>query len=94
MQAVSIEKLGEKIYGCIDDGINYHIFSIDPDSSMDYEKSYYKGNYNDYNHFVLSYSKTDPCTCFLENPVEMNAVDMEALTYEFMLGIWKSVWEG
>jgi len=52
MWIVSIEKLGEKIYGCIDDGVNYHIFSIDPDSSMDYEKSYYKGNYNDYNHFV------------------------------------------
>ena len=93
MWIVSIEKLGEKIYGCIDDGINYHIFSIDPDSSIDYEKSYYKGDYNDYDHFVLSYAKTDPVTTFLEEPVEINA-DVEGLTYGFMLRVWKSIWEG
>ena len=93
MWIVSIEKLGEKIYGCIDDGINYRIFSIDPDSSMDYEKSYYKSNYNDYDHFVFSYAETDPVAAFLEEPVEINA-DVESLTYEFMLGVWKSIWEG
>ncbi|MCK4534307.1 MAG: hypothetical protein KAT81_02180 [Syntrophobacterales bacterium] len=94
MWVVSIEKLGEKIYGCIDDGVNYRTFSIDPDSSMDCEKSYYKDNYNDYGHFVFSYAGIDPGTSFLEEPVEINAVDMEGLTYEFMLGVWKSIWEG
>jgi len=93
MQVVSIEKLGEKIYGCIDDGINYCTFSIEPDGSIDYEKSYYKSNYSDYDHFVLSYAETDPCTCFLENPVEISASDMESMTYEYVLSVWKSIWE-
>jgi hypothetical protein len=94
MRVVSIEKLGETIYGCIDDGVNYRTFSIEAGSSIDCEKVYYKSDYNDYDQFVLSYAQTDPCTCFLENPVEIGANDMESLTYECMLGVWKSIWEG
>ena len=93
MWVVSIDKLGEKIYGYIDDGVNYRTFSIDPDSSMDCEKSYHKDNYNDYGHFVFSCAGIDPGTSFLEEPVEISA-DVESLTYEFMLELWKSIWEG
>ena len=94
MRVVSIDKLREKIYGCIDDGDTYWTFSIEADNSIDYEKIYDKNDYNDYDHFVFSYAQTEPCTCFLENPVEIGASDMESLTYEFMLGVWKSIWEG
>jgi len=94
MQVVSIEKLGETIYGCLDDGISYHIFSIDPDSPIECEETYYKGEYRDYDHFVLSYAQTDPCTCFLEAPVAIGVTDKEDLTYEFVLGVWKKIWEG
>ncbi|TFG93109.1 MAG: hypothetical protein E4H15_02090 [Syntrophobacterales bacterium] len=94
MQVVSIEKLGEKIYGCLDDGISYHIFSIDPEGPFDYEESYYKSDYTDYDHFVLSYAHMDPGTCFLEAPVAIGAADKEDLTYEVMLGVWKDIWEG
>ena len=94
MYVVSIEKLGEKIYGCIDDEVTYYTFSIEVGSSIEYEKVCHKSDYNDYDHFVLSYAQTDPCTCFLENPVEIGAGDMASLTYESMLGVWKSIWEG
>jgi hypothetical protein len=94
MRVVSIEKLGEKIYGCLDDGVSYHIFSIDPESPVDYEESYDKSDYTDYDHFVLSYAQTDPCTCFLEAPALIDVADKEDLTYERMLGVWRDVWEG
>ena len=94
MQVLSIEKLGEKIYGCLDDGISYHIFSIDPECPVEYEENYYRGDYNDYDHFVLSYAQMDPGLCFLETPVAIGAEDKEDLTYEFMLGVWRNIWEG
>jgi len=94
MQIVSIDKIGETIYGCLDDGISYHIFSIDPGCTVEYEESYYRSDYEDYDQFVLSYAQTDPCLCFLEIPVAVNAADKEDLTYEIMLGAWKDVWKG
>ncbi len=94
MQVVSIEKLGETIYGCLDDGVSYRIFSIDPEGPVDYEESFYKSDYTDYDHFVLFYSQTDPCTYFLEVPVAMGITDKEDLTYELMLGVWRDIWEG
>ena len=94
MQVVSIDKVGETIYGCLDDGISYHIFSIDPGCSVEYEESYYLSDYEDYDQFVLSYSQTDPSFCFLETPVVINATDKEDLTYEVMLGAWRTVWKG
>ncbi len=94
MHVVSIEKLGEKIYGCLDDGVNYCTFSIEPDGVIEYEQSYYKSEYNDYDSFVLSYAETDPGTCFLEHPVEIGSSDMKSLTYEIVLGVWKDIWEG
>lgn len=94
MQVVSIEKLGETIYGCLDDGINYQIFSIDPECPVDYEETYYKGDYDTYDHFVLSYAEIDPCISFLEVPVVTGVSDKGDLTYEIMLRIWKTVWQG
>ncbi|HOO90245.1 MAG TPA: hypothetical protein PLA74_05425 [Syntrophales bacterium] len=93
MLVVSIEKLGEKIFGCIDTGIDYCTFSIEADNPIDYEKIFSKNDYNDYDQFVLSYAQIDPCTCFLENPVEIGTGDMKSLTYEYMLGVWKRIWE-
>jgi hypothetical protein len=94
MQIVSIDKVGETIYGCLDDGISYHIFSIDPDCPVEYEESYDRGDYDDYDQFVLSYAQVDPSFCFLEMPVMVGATDKEDLTYGLMLGVWRNVWEG
>jgi len=94
MQVISIDKVGETIYGCLDDGISYHLFSIDPECPVEYEESYDRGGYDDYDQFVLSYAQVDPCLCFLETPVVIGAADKEDLTYELMLGVWREVWEG
>ena len=94
MQVVCIDKVGETIYGCLDDGINYHVFSVDPACAVEYEESYYKEDYDDYDHFVLSCAQIDPGLFFLEIPIVIGITDKEELTYEMMLQVWRDVWKG
>ncbi len=92
MWILSIDKLEDNIYGCIDDGSNYHMFLISEGNPINYGSSYSKDDYEDYDHFVRSYLYIDPSICFLEEPVEISAADSEKLTYEFLLEIFKDVW--
>lgn len=93
MQVVSIEKLGDQLFGCIDDGVHYRMFSIDRDDTIRLEESFYKSNYNDYSQFVLFYcGERDSGVCFLEEPIAVTASDVDELTYEHLLEVWKCVW--
>ena len=92
MWILSIDKLEDNIYGCIDDGSNYSMFLISEGNHINYGSSYSKDDYEDYDHFVRSYLHIDPSMCFLEEPVEISAAGSENLTYEFLLEIFKGVW--
>jgi hypothetical protein len=92
MQILSIEKLGDKIFGCLDDGICYQIFSVDSDGPIILEEKYHKSSYDDYSSFVLFYCGMDPGTMFLEEPVEIGLSDPEDLSYEILLDIWNTIW--
>lgn len=93
MQVVSIEKLGDQLFGCVDDGINYQMFSIEKDEAIRREESFYKSNYPDYSQFVLFYcGERDSGVCFLEEPISLTVSEVDELTYEHLLEVWKSVW--
>ena len=92
MVIVSIDKVGHTVYGCVDDGVYYHIVTAEPDAGVLVETKFDKNNYKNYNHFVLAYGQVDPCCCFLEAPLEMDAPNIEALSYENLLEMWQRVW--
>jgi hypothetical protein len=92
MRIVSIDKVGNTVYGCIDDGAYYHIFTADSDNPVTFERKFDRDNYSDYGHFVMSYSTLDPCCMFLEDPVEIEATTIEELSYEYLLFTWERIW--
>jgi hypothetical protein len=92
MQILSIEKLGDKIFGCLDDGIHYQVFSVDSGCPVELEEKYLKINYNDYDSFALFYSSVEPGILLLEEPYHIEAARPEDLCYETLLGTWNEIW--
>lgn len=92
MLIVSIEKLGDKIFGCLDDGIHYQVFSVDSGCPVEFEEKYYRNNYEDYDNFVLFYSGIEPGALILEEPFHAGAINPEDLSYELLLDIWNKIW--
>ena len=92
MRILSIEKLGDKIFGCLDDGIHYQVFSVDSGCPVVWEEKYHKSNYNSYDSFALFYCSVEPGILFLEEPFDIGAPPPEGLSYESLLDIWNEIW--
>ena len=92
MQILGIEKIGDTLYGCLDDGICYQLFSIEPGCPVELEQKYPKSDYNDYDSFTLYYSSVEPGILFLEEPFDIGAAQPEDLSYESFLNIWNTIW--
>jgi hypothetical protein len=92
MQILSIEKLGDTIYGCLDDGIHYQVFSVDSGCPVVCEEKYLKSNYNDYDSFALFYCSVESGILFLEEPFDIGEVQPEDLSYESLHNIWNEIW--
>jgi hypothetical protein len=92
MQILSIEKLGDTIYGCLDDGVHYQVFSVDSGCPVVCEDKYPKSNYDDYDSFTLFFCSVDPGFPFLEQPFHVGVGRTEDLTYEMLLAIWSEIW--
>jgi len=92
MKIVSIDKVGSTVYGCVDDGVYYHLFSADSGTPVVFEQKYDKNGYKDYGHFVLSYGMCDPCCLFLDDPVEIDATTIDELAYDYLCVVWESIW--
>ena len=92
MQILSIEKIGDTIYGCLDDGIYYQVFSVDSGCPVGLEQKYPKSEYNDYDSFALFYCSVESGIAFLEEPFHINVARPEDLSYEFLLATWSEIW--
>jgi hypothetical protein len=93
MQILSIEKLGNTIFGCLDDGIHYQVFSVDSGCPVELEEKYPKSDYNNYDGFALFYCGVDPGFLFLEEPFHIEASRLEDLCYETLLDTWNEIWK-
>ena len=92
MQILSIDKLGDKIFGCLDDGIHYQAFSVDSGCPVELEEKYPKSDYNDYDSFALFYCGIESGTLFLEEPFHIKVARPEDLSYESLHNIWNEIW--
>ena len=92
MRILMLEKIETTLFGCVDDGIHYHVISVESGGSLSVEKSYYSGNYKSYDDFVLCFAETEPAAYFLENPVSVDAPGVNDLSYEYLLAAWEKIW--
>ena len=92
MRILMLEKIGTTLFGCIDDGVHYHVISVERGGVLSVEKSYYSGNYKSYEDFVFCFAETDPAAYFLEGPVTVGASRLDDLSYEYLLAVWEQIW--
>lgn len=92
MQVVSIDKVGDTLYGCVDDGVHYHFFVSERGCPVDCERTVAKGTFQDYHGFARFCVEQDPNTMILEEPVYAPAASLDELTYDILLDLWERVW--